>query len=84
MAQTAQLRANHFVRSSLDRREPDRNQRTGDCVATDPHAWQKEIVDHVLRGKFSNDWPIHRNMKFSSRYDIVFAGGIVRIEAERV
>ena len=48
MAQTTQLRANHLVGPGFDGSEPDRNQRTGDCIATDPHAWQKEIVDHIL------------------------------------
>src|ERR1051326_7831788 len=39
VAQAAQLAANNFVAPSFQWREPDRNERTGNCVARDSHAW---------------------------------------------
>src|SRR6266480_4936 len=48
MAKTAKLGANYFVSAGLERREPHRNERTGDCVRRDAHVRQKEIVNHIL------------------------------------
>src|SRR5439155_7565230 len=84
MAKTAKLGANYLVRTGLEWCEPDRNERTRDRVTTDAHVWQEEIVNHIFRGKFKNNWAIHRHMKFALRNDIVFAGGIVGIEAHRI
>ena len=46
--------------------------------------WETEIMDHILGGKLCNDRAIYRHMKFAGRHDIVFASGIIWIEAERV
>src|SRR5207249_6369579 len=48
MAEAAKLSANHFVGPGLDWREPDRNERTRDRIARDPHTGHKEIVDDIL------------------------------------
>ena len=84
MAKATKLAANHFVRAGLDWREPDRNERTGNCVTCDPHAWQKEIVDYVLGGKLGNHRAIHWHMKFASCHYVVFPGRIIRIKAQRI
>src|SRR5207249_10505580 len=51
MAEAAKLAANHFVGAGLDWREPDRNERTRDRIARDPHTGHKEIVDDILRSE---------------------------------
>src|SRR4029453_16492660 len=84
MAQTSQLSANHFISPGLDWSEPQRDARTRNCIGSNPHARQEEIVDHIFRRKLNNNRAIHRYMKFAKRRDIVFTCGIVRIEAERI
>src|SRR5438093_12167802 len=84
MAKTAKLGANYLVRTGLEWCEPDRNERTRDRVTTDAHVWQEEIVNHIFRGKFKNNWSIHRHMKFALRNDIVFACLIAGIEAHLI
>ena len=84
MAKPAQLGANHFIGSCLNRREPDWNERTRNGIARDAHVRHEEIVDHIFRGKLCNHRPIHRHMEFAGRYDVVFASRIIWIDAERV
>ncbi len=84
MAKTAKLTANHFVSSRLNWLEPHRNERTGDCVRRDAHARQEEVVDYIFGRKLDDDRAIHRHMQLAKGHNVVFASGIVRIEAKRI
>src|SRR5581483_1863133 len=48
VTQTAKLRADHLIGAGLDRSKPDRDEGTWNCIPADPHAWQKEIMNHIL------------------------------------
>src|SRR6516162_8933618 len=41
-------------------------------------------MDHIFRRKLGNHRAIHRHVQFNGGYDIVFASGIIRVEAKRV
>jgi len=84
MTKPTELTANDFVSASLDRLEPHRNERTGNRVRGDAHVRQEKIVNHILRGKFDDDWAIDWHMQFAAGHDVVFAGGIVWVEPERI
>ncbi len=64
MTEAAELAANHFEAAFLDRLEPHRNDLARNRVLRDPQGVDREIVDHVLRGKLDNNRPIDRHVQF--------------------
>src|ERR1700730_18330505 len=84
MTKPAKLATDHFVGSGLDRREPHRNERPGNCVSGNTHMRQAKIVNHIFGGKFDDDRAINRNMQLAQRHNVVFAGRIIWIQPERI
>ena len=84
MAQTAKLPAYHFVGSGFDRLEPHRNYRAGDRILRDAHALERKVVNHIFGRELDDDGASDRNVQFAEDDEIVFAGRIGRIEAERI
>ena len=71
MTQAAELATDNFIRAGLDRLEPHRNHLSRNRILRDPHADQREIVDHIFRRKFHDHRPIHWDMQFAEHDDIV-------------
>jgi hypothetical protein len=82
VTKAAELSTYHFIRAGFERFEPHRNERTGNCVRGNAHVRQIEIMDHIFGRQLDNYRPIDRYVQLSEHNQIVFAGGIVRIEAQ--
>jgi len=83
MSKTAQLGAHNFVLTDLIGRKVHRNDHAGQGILLQAQFPDKEIVNDVLRTQQQLDRPMYGNDQFGSD-DVVPAGRIVRIDAERV
>src|SRR5438552_1696762 len=84
MAETAQLSANDLVGPGFDWSEPHWNNGARNRVLGNSHMRQGKIMDHVFGRKFNNDCSINRDVKSVGDNNIVFAGGVVRVESDRI
>ncbi len=83
VAQPAQLRADNLVLPDSVRGEMNGNHHAGHGVLLQAQFAHEKIVDHVLRAQQQLDGTIDRDGQRRDN-DIVFARGIVRIEAQRI
>src|SRR5580693_7811617 len=82
MAQAAELRADYFVLANRIRSEVERNHHAGHGVLLNAQLAHVKIVNYVLRADQQVDFVVHRNCE-RGNYDVVFARGIVRVNAQR-
>src|SRR5271156_6521149 len=83
MAEAAELRADDFILADFRGREMNRNRQAWDRILLQAQFAHVKIVDYVLRVQNQFDLPIYRHGE-SGNYDVVFAGRIVGIEAQRI
>ena len=84
MPQTAELGAGDFKFSGFSGLEPNFNFLTGDGVLLHPHDRQKKAVDDVFGKKVRDHRFSDRNMKLIDGLEIIRAGRVIRIKADRV
>src|SRR5579864_900553 len=81
--QAAQLRAGNFISAGLVRLEVKGNLHAGDDILLQSQLAHKEVVDDVAGAKNQQDRLAGRHLERGAG-EIVFAGGIVGIDAERI